>query len=68
MTEHELIASIRRANDDYHEAVEEIMQDNGEAVSTETKAQFAAMAHNAFNAMDRADKVIKPYYDPPEEE
>jgi len=59
-----LLEKLRKSNDDYHTAVNEIL---GDKVPVATKASFAAMSHRVFEDMKRADEVIAEHYEPVEE-
>ena len=59
-----LLEKLRKSNDKYHEAVNEIFEDK---VPVATKASFAAMVHRVFEDMKRADEVITKHYEPKEE-
>ena len=57
------LESLQQANDDYHEAVGEILTD--EIVSVEGRAKFGAITDAVFNMMRQASEQIKPYYEEP---
>ncbi len=56
-----------KANDDYHEAVEEIFRDEDidpdVGKSTTVKAKFGALINSVFNAMQSANNFIMPCYE-----
>lgn len=49
-----------KANDDYHEAVGEILAD--ETVPIEGRAKFGAITDAVFNMMTQANELIAEYY------
>lgn len=55
------IESLQQANDDYHEAVGEILAD--ETVLAEGRAKFGAITDAVFNMMKQADEQIAKYYE-----
>jgi len=50
-----------KANDDYHEAFDEILMD--EVLPSEVKAKFGAFHNNIFQLMTQARQLIQPYYE-----
>ena len=56
---------LLKSNDDYHNAVNGILEDKSLAVNTKT--EFAALAKEVFRFMATAEAVIKPHYEPEEE-
>ena len=52
---------LAKANDDYHEAVGEILAD--ETVPIEGRAKFGAITDAVFNMMAQANEQIKSYYE-----
>lgn len=58
---------LTKANDDYHEAFDEILMD--EVLPSEVKAKFGSFHNNIFKLMNEARNLIGPYYgiEPPEE-
>ena len=55
------LEKLRKSNDDYHEAVGEILED--ENVSVKVRANFGAIADAVFNMMNQADTLIAEYYE-----
>ena len=55
---------LTKANEDYHEAVDEIFEDN--TLPVEVKSKFGAYHNNLFQLMKEAKELIKPYYKPEE--
>ena len=53
---------LNNANDDYHEAIDEILSD--EDVSVELKVRIGRFADEAFRTMARIKKLAKEHYDP----
>ena len=51
---------VKKANDDYHSAVEEVMLD--EAVEVACRAKFVARAHNIFEQMTQANIDLEECY------
>jgi len=49
------------ANDNYHEAFNEVLLD--EVLPTEVKAKFGAFHNNIFQLMTEARKLIAPFYE-----
>ena len=61
MAEHETpYEKLKKANDDYHESVQEILLD-GE-LDVATKVNFANHVRTVFANMVEADKVIEAHY------
>ena len=54
------LEKLRKSNDDYHEAVDDILKND---VPAELKTKFGAFAHDVFEAMKRAEEVIAPHYE-----
>ena len=52
---------LQQANDDYHEAVGEILAD--ETVSVEGRAKFGAITSAVFNMMAQANEQIAKHYE-----
>ena len=52
-----LLEQLRKANDDYHEAVDEILMIEETAV--ENKINFAAAVKQVFEEMDAADVLAQ---------
>ena len=52
---------LQQANDDYHEAVGEILTD--ETVSVGGRAKFGAITDAVFNMMRQANEQIAEYYE-----
>lgn len=57
--EEKLSDKFKKANDGYHEAVDEILED--ENLPVETKAQFATYQHQIFGLMKKASAVLHSY-------
>ena len=55
------LENLAKANDDYHEAVGEILAD--ETVSVEGRVEFAVQVAQVFHHMKMANELIKPYYE-----
>ena len=53
------VEKLRKANDDYHEAIDEILS-NG--ISVETKAQIGDIANKIFDHMKDIDKLVEAAY------
>lgn len=53
--------NLQNANDDYHEAVAGILND--ENIPTEAKAEFGALINATFSTMKQANNLIAPYYE-----
>ena len=62
-----IFEQLIKANDDYHEAFDEILMD--EVLPSAIKAKFGAFHNNIFQLMGEARNLIGPYYgiEPPEE-
>ena len=58
------LESLQQANDDYHEAVGEILTD--EIVSVEGRVEFAVQVAQVFHHMEMANNIIKSHYEEPE--
>ena len=56
---------VKKANDDYHDAVQTIMLD--ESVSVKAKIAFAARANVVFAQMDQANEELDNCYSTEEE-
>lgn len=56
---------LKKANDDYHEAVGEILQDS--SVDVAVRVHFAERVFHAFRCMQEADDIAKEAYTPEEE-
>jgi hypothetical protein len=54
------LQKLQRANDDYHEAVDEILAD--EDIPTDAKAEFACEVFRVFSAMKKTNAFIASYY------
>ena len=52
---------LKQANEDYHEAVGEILAD--ETVPIEGRAKFGAITDAVFNMMAQANTLIAQYYE-----
>ena len=52
-----LLEKLRKANDDYHEAVDEILMIEGTAVKN--KVDFAATVKQVFEAIEAADVLAQ---------
>jgi hypothetical protein len=55
------LENLQQANDDYHEAVGEILND--ENIPTEAKAEFGALVNATFSTMNQTNNLIAPYYE-----
>ena len=55
------LESLQQANDDYHEAVGEILAD--ETVSVEGRVKFGAITSAVFNMMAQANEQIAKHYE-----
>ena len=53
--------SLTKANDDYHEAFDEVLMDR--VLPSEVKAKFGKYVIILFDMMKQADELIKPYYE-----
>ena len=56
-----LFEQLVKANDDYHEAFNEILMD--ETLSAEVKAKFGTYHNNIFKLMTEAKGLIAPFYE-----
>jgi len=56
-----IFEQLIKANDDYHEAFDEILMD--EVLPSEVKAKFGAFHNNIFQLMAQARELIQPYYE-----
>ena len=54
------LESLQQANDDYHEAVGEILAD--ETVSVEGRVEFAVQVAQVFHHMEMANDIVKSHY------
>jgi hypothetical protein len=54
------LQKLQRANDDYHEAVDEILAD--ENVLTNAKVEFGCIVNTIFAKMTEANAFIASYY------
>ena len=54
------LENLAKANDDYHEAVGEILAD--EDIAVEGRAKFGAIVNAVFNMMSQANTQIAEYY------
>jgi len=55
------LKKLDKANDDYHEAVDEIFTD--ENIPVTAKTLFGTMVHRVFQNMKDARKIIASYYE-----
>ena len=53
--------NLAKANDDYHEAVGEILAD--ETVSVEGRVEFAVQVAQVFHHMKMANDIVKSHYE-----
>ena len=51
---------LKRANDDYHDAVDEILL--GEDVPVGVKVEFGTIIHEIFHLMQKANLIVTKYY------
>ena len=64
MAEETPYEKIKKANDEYHEAVNEILEND---IDVALKVEFARVVFAVFNGMKQANDVIKAHYEPEEE-
>ena len=57
-----LIQKLKKANDDYHEVVADILND--EDVPVGLKVSFASIVSRVFSNMNEAHELIKEHYEP----
>ena len=55
---------VKKANDDYHEAVNDVLQDTG--LDVDKKVKFGMFANSVFSNMKQASDVVKAHYEPEE--
>ena len=60
-----LFEKLNKANDEYHEAVNNILEDK--SLPIDVKAPFASQANTVFQVMASAKKVLQDYYEKQEE-
>ena len=64
MPEETLFDELKKANDDYHEAVDKIFEDDN--LPVELKSAFGTQVQKVFYCMAEAEAVIQEYYEPEE--
>lgn len=55
-----LLDKLKKANDNYHEAVDDILMD--EDVNINTKADFGCICSNIFRQMTKVNTLMESYY------
>ena len=60
MPEETLEEKLKKANDDYHEAVDEILSND---ISVEVKVRFGGCVCGIFKMMKQAEEIIKAEYE-----
>ncbi len=55
---------VHKANGEYHEAINEVMQND---VPVDAKCKIAAIANEIFARMEQINIMLKEHYDVPEE-
>ena len=56
-----LFEKLKKANDDYHEAFDDVLKDD--IVPVEIKVVFASYGNTIFSLMKKANEIIRNHYE-----
>ena len=55
------LKDLRKANDDYHDAIEAVI--SNDVLDTDSKAKLGSIAHSIFTLMTELDTLVASFYD-----